>query len=362
MHPSELAAENQALRQQLEDLLREARANEDKMRRFDQLEHRLIAAGSLGELLRLLLLEYRPVFGIEFVGLTLLDTQLEIRSILDAELHEDSALPGLQLPPTLQALDALDLDQRPWLGAYDAILHGALFGAAPGIASVALLPLSRRGQLIGCLQFGSSDAARYNSGAGTKFLERLAAIASVCLESALNQERVKRAGLTDVLTGVHNRRYFEHRCQIEISQARRHSQALACLFLDIDHFKPVNDSHGHAAGDAVLRAVGLMIQGQLRAGDTVARWGGEEFVVLLPRTPAAAAREVAERIRQRIADQRLPVGGGIELAVTVSIGLAMLELAGPPEAAPLLQAADAALYRAKQGGRNQVVGASDPPR
>ena len=79
MHPSELAAENQALRQQLEDLLREARANEDKMRRFDQLEHRLIAAGSLGELLRLLLLEYRPVFGIEFVGLTLLDTQLEIR-------------------------------------------------------------------------------------------------------------------------------------------------------------------------------------------------------------------------------------------------------------------------------------------
>jgi len=358
---SQVEEENRALRQQLESLLREARSNEDKMRRFDQLEHRLIGARSVIELLRLLLVEYRKAFAIEFVSLALVDRDLEATRILGVELRDDPMLKGLHLLDSPAPLAQLyGGNWQPQLGSFDADRHGPLFGAPrAAIGSVALLPLSRHGGLIGGLHFGSADPARYDSASGTHFLERLSGIIAVCLESALNQERLKLAGLTDMLTGVHNRRYFEHRCQVEIAQARRYRHPLACMFLDIDEFKRINDTHGHQAGDEVLRAVGHTIQGQLRAGDTVARYGGEEFVVLLPQTPAQHAREIAERIRGSIAGRAVPAASGEMLTATISIGLVMLpgDAGGrePSELAGLLvAAADKALYRAKHLGRNRV--------
>jgi diguanylate cyclase (GGDEF)-like protein len=378
MHSDDLQAENLALRQQLQGLLREARSNEDKLQRFDQLEHRLIGARSIAELIRLLLNEYKLAFGVEFVTLALLDLKLETTRALEADGREDVKWAGLTLlqsPLLLQGLYGQQL--QPRLGPFDAVAHGPLFNAgaaatATAIGSVALLPLSRHGELIGSLHFGSPDPQRYDSASGTQLLERLAALVSVCLESALNLERLKMAGLTDVLTGVHNRRYFQHRCQIEISQARRYQYPLACLFLDIDKFKSVNDSYGHPAGDEVLRTVGQAIQCQLRAGDTIARYGGEEFIVLLPRAPALHAREIAERIRSSIADKTLsaaspnmdpdaqPQAGNTAFGVTISIGLSMLANvdAGRDQelmAERLVAASDKALYRAKQEGRNRVV-------
>lgn len=365
----QLKAENQALKRQLDALLQAARANEEKMRRFDQLEHQLIGAGSLLELLRMLLGEYRAAFGVEQIGVALVDSEGETRRLLQLEQPSDSTLSaGLRLLDTAAPLQALHaLPWKPWLGRFDPARHAGLFSAMPVgmLRSVALLPLSRHGQLIGSLHFGSTDPQRYEAGAGTQFLERLSAIVSVCLESALNQERVKRAGLTDALTGVHNRRYFEHRQLVEISLSIRYRQPLACMFLDIDHFKRINDGHGHGAGDAVLRQVGQLIQGQLRLGDTIARWGGEEFVVLLPRTSGVQAAEIAERIRSAIAQHGLPLPGGGELPVTTSIGVAMLRI-DPSIREPrliaegLIKNADQALYAAKEGGRNRVVSSPEP--
>ena len=361
--PSELESENRSLRQQLESLLREARNNEDKMRRFDQLEHRLIGARSVVELLRLLLIEYKLAFGIEQVSLTLVDRDLEATRLLEADLRDDATMKGLQLAQSPAALQALyDTSFHPWLGAYAAESHRSLFPDAPpgAIGSVALLPLVRHGALIGSLHFGSRSPDRYDAASGTHFLERLCNIGAVCLESAMNQERLKLAGLTDMLTGVHNRRYFEHRCQIEIAQARRYRHPLACMFLDIDEFKRINDTHGHQSGDEVLRGVGHTIQAQLRAGDTIARYGGEEFVVLLPQTSARHAGEIAERIRAGIAARPLPTSAGPGVPVTISIGLAMLggDVTGKAQARvaeSLVAAADKALYQAKHGGRNRVV-------
>jgi len=349
----QLEEENRRLRRQLESLLREARANEDKMRRFEQLEHRLIAAGSLQELLQLLLEEYRKAFGIEQVTLALVDGERELARLLGA-----SPPAGLRLLPDATPLQALYGGGRlPLLGTFEPARHGELFPVAP--ASLALLPIERQGGLIASLHFGSDDVQRYTADAGTQLLQRLAGIIGVCLESALAQERLKLAGLTDMLTGVHNRRYFEHRCAIEVAQARRHRHPLACMFLDIDGFKAINDGHGHPAGDTVLRAVGQAIQGQLRAGDTIARWGGEEFVALLPQAPGPQAREIAERIRGHVA--ALPVAAGeARIPVTISIGMAMLgsDIAGREPAllgAQLVAGADKALYRAKQQGRNRVI-------
>jgi diguanylate cyclase (GGDEF)-like protein len=358
-HP--LASENFSLRQQLETLLHEARRNEDKMRRFDQLERQLIGAGSLLELVSLLLSEYKQAFGVEHVTLALVDREMEATRILEGELDSDAACGGLTLLPSADALEALyGKMRRPSLGFYVS-RHQALFNALPGeIASVALLPLIRKGELIGSLHFGSANPERYVADCGTDFLERLAEVVAICLESALTQERLKRVGLTDGLTGVQNRRYFEHRFQGEISQARRHKHPLACMFIDVDKFKRINDTYGHQAGDEVLRSVANVIQSQLRVGDTIARYGGEEFVVLLPQTAGHHAREIAERIRATIAGIPLHVQSGHEINVTISIGLSMLktdESSGDNKqvAERLLAAADSSLYQAKNTGRNRVV-------
>jgi diguanylate cyclase (GGDEF)-like protein len=362
-----LQFESNSLRQQLEALLHEARLNESKMRRFDQLEQRLIGARSLEELLQVLLVDYKAAFDIEFVSIALLDREYEATRILEANV-DGLSLPGLLLLQSPELLEPLYADGcTTHLCVFDPERHGPLFTfTEQAIASVAMLPLIRHGELIGSLQLGSSTAERYDAASGSDFLDRLSAVVAICLESALTQERLKRVGLTDGLTGVENRRYFEHRCLIEISQARRHRQPLACMFLDIDKFKRINDSYGHQSGDDILRGVAGVIQSQLRAGDTIARYGGEEFIVLLPQTAVAYALEIAERIRCAIASKPFQAHAGKDVPVTISIGLAML----PPEAlakdvaaqaALLVAAADRALYQAKNGGRNRVVNDSSGP-
>ncbi len=357
-----LQSENVSLRQQLESLLREARLNEGKMRRFDQLERQLIGAGCLTEFVRLLLTEYKLAFGVEFVTLVLVDPQYEATRILQAALDDDEIGSGLMLLPSPTMLEALyDQSPSPRLGPFNALRHQALFKSSCGaIASVALLPLSRQGELIGSLNFGSANPDRYVADYGTEFLERLAEIIAVCLQSALTQERLKMVGLTDGLTGVQNRRYFEHRLLEEVSLSRRHKHPLACMFLDIDKFKRINDIYGHQTGDEVLRSVAGVIASQLRMGDTISRYGGEEFVVLLPQASGHHALEIAERIRLTIAEQCLQAGSGEEINVTISIGLSML--ASDESAADLNQLgvrlvsdADKALYQAKHGGRNRVI-------
>jgi len=157
----------------------------------------------------------------------------------------------------------------------------------------------------------------------------------------------------DALTGLANRRAFEEALQREVARARRTGAALAVVALDIDHFKRVNDTHGHAAGDLVLAEVAARAQRALRAEDLLARIGGEELAALLPGATLAAAAEVAERIRHAVGDRGIPVAA-TAIDVTVSLGCAAL-LADEREGAALLARADARLYDAKRAGRNRVV-------
>lgn len=156
----------------------------------------------------------------------------------------------------------------------------------------------------------------------------------------------------DMLTGLANRRSFLDQLARAFAQARRQAQPLSVLYLDLDHFKLVNDRYGHAAGDEVLKSFADAVGQQVRAGDLVGRIGGEEFAVLLPDAGAAEAAEVAERIRAAVAGREIRTAAA-QVPVTVSIGLASL---GPEHGDPqrLLDDADAALYAAKQAGRNRV--------
>jgi two-component system cell cycle response regulator len=161
--------------------------------------------------------------------------------------------------------------------------------------------------------------------------------------------------ITDALTGLFNRRYMESHLATLIEQAKSRTKPLTALILDIDYFKSINDTHGHDAGDDVLREFALRIRRSIRGIDLACRYGGEEFVVVMPETDMAVAAMVAERLRRRIAADPFAIQGGARnIPVTISIGIAGLR-GRDDSAAALLKRADQALYRAKRDGRNRVV-------
>ncbi len=163
---------------------------------------------------------------------------------------------------------------------------------------------------------------------------------------------VQRLATRDDLTGLVNRRFLLDLLAQEMPRSDRSGQYLCIALLDIDHFKRVNDTHGHAAGDAVLRAFANEALGAIRASDSLARWGGEEFLLMLPATDLEAALHSVERLRQRIAALPMETGGAT-LHVTVSIGL--VQRVAQEAAADAIARADQALYAAKTQGRNRVV-------
>jgi len=172
----------------------------------------------------------------------------------------------------------------------------------------------------------------------------------------LNQQKqeLHQAAITDRLTGLHNRAYLMDQLSREFSNSRRYGRPLSCLLLDIDHFKSVNDRHGHLVGDAVLRHTAQLLSRGLRRGDVLARYGGEEFVLLLPGTPAASAQALAESLRASVA-QAVWAQGELSLQLTLSIGVADNLADQTADETALLRHADAALYAAKHQGRNRVV-------
>ena len=194
------------------------------------------------------------------------------------------------------------------------------------------------------VQFGSHACFRYTVTDGMH--ERLL-------------RQLHESSTRDPLTGKYNRRHLEERLRAELAYAVRHGTDLGVIMLDIDHFKRVNDTRGHAAGDAVIRHFAEVASAQLRGEDVFARYGGEEFVVLLRSTDAAKTVLVAERIRASIEVMSLSFDGAV-IAVTSSGGCSTLGEGRGQTGAELLERADQRLYTAKNSGRNRVVGASSP--
>jgi diguanylate cyclase (GGDEF)-like protein len=166
--------------------------------------------------------------------------------------------------------------------------------------------------------------------------------------------QLEALSITDPLTGLANRRRLMTRLEEETSRARRYKTPLSVVMIDIDHFKQVNDTHGHAMGDEVLRNIGAMLKSSVRTTDLAARYGGEEFTLVLPHTDIPAAIQVADNLRIRFSELEHQLDG-ITLKKTASMGVAARDGQGEvPHAEDLLKYADEALYRAKQSGRNKV--------
>ena len=356
----EQVSEIEALRNRLESLVNDARRNEVTLRKFQNLELKLLGCSSLAELMQLVTHKSKSTFGWDVLTIVLHDEHQDIKRLL-RDVGEDTS----RYPELIFTADILSLKKfygrykKPLLGAFDDDYHENLFLSDRRYPrSVALLPLFRKNKLLGSLNLGSFQQARFNKQDATDFLEHLAAVLATCLDTTIAQEKLKQAGLTDALTGVNNRRFFDQRLTEEISRAQRLHSSVSCLFIDIDHFKIINDSFGHETGDNVLTQVAELIRAQLRNIDVVARYGGEEFAVLLEQSGQDYAEEVAERILQTVAETAFVKGE--DCSLTVSIGVSTIEKPNTQQntfdlGRELLRKADKALYQAKQDGRNKVV-------
>jgi diguanylate cyclase (GGDEF)-like protein len=357
-----LESENRALRERLAALTDEVGRNDTLLRKSQARELELLRAGSLPQLFERLIAGLRSSYQLDGVTLVLNDPQHEIRHLLSGDGREREPMSGVLFADALSTVaPQLASLERPWLGPYRRADHELLL-PAPGpirAASLALVPLRRHDELDGVLVFVSTDPDRFTQELASDFLAHLGLVAAICVENAVNRARLLRSGFTDFLTGFHNRRYLHARLREELARAQRARQSLVCLMIDVDHFKRINDQYGHLAGDAVLREVAQRIDTEMRLSDTGARFGGDEFAMVLSEASLADGERVAARVLKAVSAQPIVVGSTTE-TVTLSIGVA----AATPSAGvrdhkalaeTLIAEADAALYRAKSAGRNRVA-------
>jgi diguanylate cyclase (GGDEF)-like protein/PAS domain S-box-containing protein len=216
------------------------------------------------------------------------------------------------------------------------------------------VPILAQGEAIGILHVQATDEDHSLGEADLSFKTTFASQVGLSVANIKLRDALKTQSIKDPLTGLYNRRYLQEVLEREIRRSIRSEQHLGILMLDLDHFKKFNDTYGHEAGDSVLRETASLLIRSVRAEDFVCRYGGEEFVVVLPTAELRAAESRAQRIREKVRDLVVTDRGRSVGLITVSIGVAALPDQGMSEK-ELLQAADAALYRAKREGRDRVV-------
>jgi len=349
------------LQSHLDGLIERVQRNEVMLKRFQDLEMRLLSLNSLKDLVQHVLDDIQVAFDLDSLCLVLADKSTDIQTFLSEDGFRFDEYLNLILIENIEVFKLkLGVSQRIVLGLSSDVLSEEFWPkSTKKPEAVAVLPLVRRGVYLGCLVLGSNDHERFIPTMDTYFLQRLSSVLSVCLENTSNFEQLSRSSLFDTLTGVNNRRFFEQRLDEEILRSLRTADDLTCLFVDIDFFKKVNDTYGHQIGDQALKHVADSLKSQLRSNDILARYGGEEFVVLLPTASELKGNEVAERMRACVEACPLALQSGKQLSMTVSIGTSTFIVDKPRaykelDGAVLVQVADKALYKAKNAGRNKV--------
>ena len=280
------------------------------------------------------------------------------RSLPDMEVVRYPASRHLLLDGSRRVLTIHDLDlgasERALLEAWDAV-------------SVLLLPLTVAGRIVGVIELASATRVGVPGADELELYTTMANHAAAALENARLLAQLRQAADIDQVTGMNNHRYLQERLRQEVARAGRTGGPLSVLMIDLDGFKLINDRHGHADGDRVLRNVAAMLKLAVRTNDVVARYGGDEFVILMPDTDEDAARLVADRVVKGIRGQVHALHDGAEGRVACSVGMAVHPIDGRTAAA-LLKAADAAMYGVKRAGgsrvgrlRTRAAGATDAP-
>lgn len=358
---------NRLLQRKLDNLIKQAQTNERKQQLYESFGFDIIGVNTPEQLSELLHCQMPNRFQLLDVVLCLIDHHQDIERLFfnPNEKARPYSVNRLIILDTDTDADLIQsLPDQPLLGNSALKKYRWMIinlQSCAQVKSAAFLPLTRSGRLIGTLLLLSHNINRYQEGVGTLFLQKLSAMTAIAIENCLNQQRIKEISYQDTLTQAYNRRYFDLRLKEEIARCLRSDEDLICMFLDVDHFKKINDTYGHQTGDRVLKHMVNLIKEQVRSCDIVARYGGEEFVVALPTTTLQAAHDIAERLRQTICSATLNFHDK-PLKFSISIGISCLRKLITAQAhdidalcAALLDKADQALYAAKSGGRNQVA-------
>ena len=260
-----------------------------------------------------------------------------VRGVLGPPPAQGSVIEHAMATRSSQLVSEADVNADIWLSVL-----------VPNARNLVIVPLSAEGHAIGALvaEHGMRRGSRIERRV-VGMLERFASHGALALRNAWLLEEVQKLAATDGLTGIANRYTFQQVLESELERAARTGEDVGLAMLDIDHFKILNDTHGHQAGDAVLRAVAAKLSEQSRKYDTVARYGGEEFAVILPRTDREATLQIVERLRLEVSE----VAGGPNVTISAGVATFPSDATGVDD---LVAAADEALYESKRAGRNRV--------
>lgn len=328
----------------LQELLDNARRNEALLKRLQNFELKLLACQHWHELLTVLLVELPNHFQLQAVGLKLCDEDGSMKASIQYAVDIEQAV-------LLKDVEFFKSLPTPALGIIKP--------PSPWVSGLSL-PLWRNGQCIGQLCLYSSHTQRFSPDLATDFIQHLAAVVAACLVLVKQNEEQMRLALTDPLTLAENRRGFERSFTREWARGMRRYHEFSLLLLDIDWFKQINDSHGHATGDRALRQLCDTIRHSLRPTDHLGRLGGEEFIVLLSDCDPARLRMVAQRIQSAIRAMRVLNDQGQGVQITTS-GSYITLLPKPYSSANLttvLKHLDCFLYQAKEAGRDCYIAAN----
>ncbi len=347
-----------------ERLMIDMKRARDEKERFYQAIERLNRTTKPAEVFEAAVEVARGMVPVDFAAVTLVEerdgeTVHRVARVIGADDGRGSArLEGLEFPGDTGLVGSAVRLGSSLPGKEIDVARTPVFDAATrlrGLASLRVVPLRTAQEVLGAVVLGARRAGAY----GPESVRQLEVVAMQAAESIYRArlfEQTERLATTDGLTGLTNHRSFQGRLDEHLAQAGRYGKKLSLLLCDIDHFKSVNDTHGHPAGDLVLRGVARTLGRAARTTDVVARYGGEEFAVVMPETDAAGALVIAERIRERIGKIAFETEQG-PLRVTVSVGLATFPEDGQTKAA-LVERADGCLYHAKRHGRNRTVAAA----
>jgi diguanylate cyclase (GGDEF)-like protein len=351
-----LSTENTKLREKVAYILQRVTENETIWAHFTEIENAVISSQRLEDMVLNLAMEFRTRFNLEVVTL-----------ILTADLHgnPEQAFHPRRLSQEVEHLYAVSNDslQRWFNHPYHPILLAALMDdikafffpdATMVVRSGVLLPLELWGGVLGSLNLGSEDNERYDLRNDTSFLERLSSKLALSINNLWSREQLLKLSTTDLLTGLYNRAHLEKVARAELERSVRYGSRCSLIMADLDGFKSINDSRGHEIGDRALKTFASLLKQHTRAADTCARYGGDEFCVILPETPLMGGWSTACKLRTALARTPVDTPEG-QLILKASFGVAQNEPGSLMSWEAFLNEADRRLYDAKKQGGGIVM-------
>jgi diguanylate cyclase (GGDEF)-like protein len=331
----------------LNALLHRLQENEEIARKFAAVETAILSILKFRDLFEVLLTEIRERFRVPYVWISMIENS-DLQSLISSLASSEMLRERMSVIDRRSFRDLVGSTMTPVLVNEDLKPYFKLLPQKKKyfIKSMAMAPLSLDGEIIGSLNQADFSPERFSPGIDTSLLEQLAVKVSLCLSNVTAHEKLRYMAFHDPLTGLLNRRVMETVLQREFNRARRYKSPLSVVFIDLNDFKAVNDTYGHDCGDDLLQFLGSNLVKMSRDSDVVARFAGDEFVLILPETTAENAEHLMERVCTYLKSTPLKVGAKA-ITCTISYGVACSRDPLLRDPAALLKAADERLYEAK---------------